>query len=53
MKKYVFLFSSFISLYGFAQPSVLPGAKQTTPIAITGATVHVGNGEVLPMRLSL
>jgi imidazolonepropionase-like amidohydrolase len=30
-----------------AQETVYPAAKQAAPIAITGATVHVGNGQVL------
>ena len=30
-----------------AQENVLPAAKQAQPVAITGATVHVGNGQVL------
>lgn len=47
MKK---IFLSILSL-GFlaahSQSNVLPAPKQSQPIAITGATVHVGNGQVL------
>lgn len=31
----------------FAQETVYPAPKQSRPMAITGATVHVGNGQVL------
>ena len=34
-------------LSGIAQETVYPAPKQTQPIALTGATVHVGNGQVL------
>src|SRR3954464_10070700 len=30
-----------------AQETVYPAPKQTTPVIITNATVHVGNGQVL------
>lgn len=47
MKKIVFSLLSFIFLAANAQENVYPAPKQTQPIAITGATVHVGNGQVL------
>lgn len=31
----------------FAQETVYPTPKQTTPVVITNATVHVGNGQIL------
>ena len=34
-------------LTAIAQETVYPAPKQTQPIALTGATVHVGNGQVL------
>ncbi len=43
----------FLSVVGLSflaansQETVYPAPKQTQPIAITGATVHVGNGQVL------
>jgi hypothetical protein len=46
MKKIFFLFL-FISALAHAQETVYPAAKQAGPIAITGATVHIGNGQVL------
>ncbi len=46
MKKYVFLFL-LISIKISAQETILPAAKQTQPIVITNAMVHVGNGQVL------
>ena len=46
MKTYFFLLL-LISCHLFAQDDVMPAAKQTEPIAITGATVHVGNGQVI------
>lgn len=30
-----------------AQPTVYPAKPQTQPIAVTGATIHVGNGKVI------
>lgn len=47
MKKIFFSILSFGFLVGNAQSNVYPAPKQTQPIAITGATVHVGNGQVL------
>lgn len=36
-----------VFLFARAQSNVLPAEKQKTPIVITNATVHKGNGEVL------
>ncbi len=47
MKKIIFSILSFCFLVANAQETVYPAKKQTQPIAITGATVHVGNGQVL------
>lgn len=47
MKKIFLGILSFAFLIGNTQPTVYPAPKQTQPIAITGATVHVGNGQVL------
>jgi imidazolonepropionase-like amidohydrolase len=46
MKKIFFSILSFAFLVGNAQSNVYPAPKQTQPIAITGATVHIGNGQV-------
>ncbi|SEB21820.1 amidohydrolase family protein [Pedobacter hartonius] len=49
MNKY--LFTLLLSVAGtttcFAQANIIPAARQTKTIAITGATVHVGNGTVI------
>lgn len=48
MKKTLFTIVSFCFLIvAMAQETVSPAPKQTQPIAITNATVHVGNGQVL------
>ena len=47
MKKIFFSILGFCFLAANAQETVYPAPKQTQPIAITGATVHVGNGQVL------
>lgn len=47
MKKIFFGILSITCLIANAQSNVYPATKQTQPIAITGATVHVGNGQVL------
>jgi len=46
MKK-IFLLFTVISLGAAAQETVYPAPKQAQPIAVTGATVHIGNGQVL------
>jgi imidazolonepropionase-like amidohydrolase len=47
MKKIFFSILSFAFVIANAQSNVYPAPKQTQAIAITGATVHVGNGQVL------
>jgi len=47
MKKIFFSLLSFSFLITNAQSNVYPAPKQSQPVAITGATVHVGNGQVL------
>ena len=54
MNKYIIvaalgLFSaaSFVSNTGFAQANISPAPKQSGAIAITGATIHIGNGSVI------
>ncbi|HWI93359.1 MAG TPA: amidohydrolase family protein [Flavisolibacter sp.] len=47
MKKIFFSILSFAFLAGNAQSNVYPAPKQSQPIAITGAIVHIGNGQVL------
>lgn len=39
----------FCTSYGFAQQT--PASKQSQPIAITGATAHLGNGQVIENSL--
>jgi len=47
-KKYLFsLALSATSLMCFGQANISPAKKQSKTIAITGATVHVGNGTVI------
>jgi imidazolonepropionase-like amidohydrolase len=47
MKKIFLSLLSFGFLLAGAQSNVYPAPKQTQPVAITGATVHIGNGQVL------
>jgi imidazolonepropionase-like amidohydrolase len=47
MKKIFLSLISFSFLAANAQPNIYPAPKQTQPIAITGATVHIGNGQVI------
>src|SRR6476469_7234681 len=48
MKKFLIITSlAVFSLKAMAQESVYPTPKQSQSTAITGATVHVGNGTVL------
>lgn len=48
MKKVFLSIASFSFLVAIhAQETVSPAPKQSQPIAITGGTVHVGNGQVL------
>jgi len=39
--------STFVSTTSYAQANISPAAKQSQAIAITGATIHVGNGTVI------
>ena len=46
--KNLLLFVSLLFLYqSFSQPNVLPAAVQTGTIALTHATIHVGNGDIV------
>ena len=49
MNKYVFtlLLSTAGAISCFGQANIVPAAKQSKTIAITGATIHVGNGSVI------
>jgi len=47
IKYLVTLALSASSLMCFAQANISPAKKQTKTIAITGATIHVGNGSVI------
>ncbi len=49
MKKIIVTLSALVSftVAGFAQDDVYPAAKQSKKTAIVGATVHVGNGQVI------
>jgi len=44
---YTLLILTVSTLTGYAQANISPAAKQTKTIAITGATIHVGNGTVI------
>ena len=54
MNKYIlaaalslFSVTTFVSTTGFAQANISPAPKQSGAIAITGATIHIGNGSVI------
>jgi imidazolonepropionase-like amidohydrolase len=47
MKKLIFSLIIFGFLNASAQETVYPAPKQMQPVAVTNATVHVGNGQVL------
>ena len=47
MKKLLLLLSILISIQSFSQSNVLPAAAQSETIALTHATIHVGNGDVI------
>jgi imidazolonepropionase-like amidohydrolase len=48
MNKYILAIAlSALSVASFAQANISPAAKQSQAIAITGATIHVGNGTVI------
>lgn len=42
---YILFIALFMGSFSFAQQT--PGSKQTKPIAIVGATAHIGNGQVI------
>jgi imidazolonepropionase-like amidohydrolase len=43
----VFSVTNFVSTTSFAQANISPAPKQSQAIAITGATIHIGNGSVM------
>lgn len=47
MRKILSIIFTVSFLPAIAQETVYPAPKQSQPIALTGATVHVGNGQVL------
>jgi imidazolonepropionase-like amidohydrolase len=48
MNKYIAaIILSSLSTAGFSQANISPAAKQSKAIAITGATIHIGNGTVV------
>jgi imidazolonepropionase-like amidohydrolase len=47
MKKIFFSLLSFAFLIANGQANIYPAPKQSQPVAITGATVHIGNGQVV------
>jgi imidazolonepropionase-like amidohydrolase len=47
MKKIFFSLLCFSFLLAKAQETVYPAQKQKQPVAVIGATVHIGNGQVL------
>jgi imidazolonepropionase-like amidohydrolase len=47
MKKIFLSLIVFGSVVAYSQANVYPAPKQSQPVAITGATVHIGNGQVL------
>jgi imidazolonepropionase-like amidohydrolase len=48
MNKYILALAlSVLSAASFAQANITPAAKQSQAIAITGATIHIGNGTVI------
>ncbi len=51
MKKINLYIVLLLLTFGFANAQQTPGKKQTRTIAITGATAHIGNGEVIENSL--
>ncbi len=48
MKKIIFYIGCFFAITNvFAQETILPGNAQNETIALTNATIHVGNGQVI------
>ena len=48
MRLYFLLVATVFTLQLLAQETISPAPKQSGTIAITGATLHIGNGQVLP-----
>lgn len=46
-KKIIYTACIFLSTTVLAQETILPANAQSEPIALTNATIHVGNGEVI------
>jgi len=49
MNKYIItlLLTTAVTLNGYTQANISPAPKQTKLIAITGATIHIGNGSIV------
>ena len=49
MKKYTLIIAGLLlgNHLAFGQAGILPAKAQTKPVAIIGATIHVGNGQVI------
>ena len=49
MKKYIFSMAGLLlgTTLAFGQANILPAKPQTQPVIISGATIHVGNGQVI------
>lgn len=47
MKKIFIIISLFLASHARAQETIYPAPPQTKPVAITNATIHVGNGQVI------
>jgi len=47
MKKFISFILLLNAIKGTSQPNVLPAVPQSGAIALTHATIHVGNGDVI------
>src|ERR1700751_4128516 len=47
MKKVIWCFLPLLVVKTFSQPNVLPAPAQSGAMALTHATIHVGNGDVI------
>ncbi|HNF29195.1 MAG TPA: amidohydrolase, partial [Chitinophagaceae bacterium] len=47
MKHILTIFFSIIILNAFSQETVYPAKIQTETIALTNATIHIGNGDII------
>ena len=49
MKKYISILAviAIVNITAWGQPNVVPAKSQTRTIAISGATIHIGNGQVI------